>query len=380
MSAAADRFSISQVVAVLAVGITGILIPGLQPQLLGALADEGHLSIGALGALASTELLAMGLAAGAAGFVLPVSRLRPIAAIALIGVAEFNFLTPLAASGWIFALRIFAGLGEGVLVWIAIGLIVRSERPERWSGIYLATQTLAQFALATILGSLVLVHAGAGAGFTALGLVTLASLAALPWLPRGFGRLVATDGVGGRPPARGLVALAGVLVYLAFVVGVWVYLEPLAGQRGVGGATWLIAPVSLAMQVLGAAAATLSANRLPARPVVVLVTIANLALLAVMAAASTPWAFVAASAAFGFLWLFVLPFQIPIVIAADPSRRSAMLIGGAQLVGSSAGPVLAGLVVGARDVSPVIGFGAACALIGTLVLIAAGHRPRRSTI
>ena len=52
-----------QVAAVLLVGIVGVLIPGLQPQLLGALASEGRLSVAALGSLASAELLAMGLAA-----------------------------------------------------------------------------------------------------------------------------------------------------------------------------------------------------------------------------------------------------------------------------------------------------------------------------
>ncbi len=40
-----------QITAILIVGIVGVLIPGLQPQLLGALAVEGRLSVAALGGL-----------------------------------------------------------------------------------------------------------------------------------------------------------------------------------------------------------------------------------------------------------------------------------------------------------------------------------------
>ncbi len=69
-----------------------------------------------------------------------------------------------------------------------------------------------------------------------------------------------------------------------------------------------------------------------------------------------------------------MPFQIPIVIAADPSRRAAMLIGGAQLIGSSLGPFAAALLVSDSDVRAVLWFGAGCAIIGVIALIVAGSR------
>lgn len=359
-----------QIAAVLVVGIVGVLIPGLQPQLLGALAAEGRLSVAALGSLASVELLAMGIAAGAAGFVLPIGRLRAIAIAALIATGSFDILTPHLRAGGIFAARIGAGLGEGVLIWLAIGLIVRADRPERWSGIYLAMQTLAQLALASTIG---LYEATSSGGFTALGAVTLAGLVAVRWMPAAYPPL-ATDGDrGGMPSARGIASLLGVLLYLAFVIAVWVYVEPLALQRGLSPRiVHLIAPVSLAMQVLGAATATIVAGRLPARATILLVGMINLGLLAVMAAAPSAALFVAATAAFGFLWLFAMPFQVPAVVAADPSRRAAILIGGAQLVGSSLGPFVAGLLIGEADVAPVLWFGAVCLIAGVIALVTAG--------
>ena len=51
------------------------------------------------------------------------------------------------------------------------------------------------------------------------------------------------------------------------------------------------------------------------------------------------------SGVFGFLWMFSLPFFVPMVIAADPTRRAALLVGGAELTGGSLGPLLASFVV-----------------------------------
>lgn len=364
----------AQAAAVLIVGIIGVLIPGMQPQLLGALAVEGRLSAAALGSLASAELLAMGIAAGAAGLLLRLDQLRVTAMVALLVTGLLDILTPWLGAGGIFAARTAAGLGEGVLIWIAIGLIVRATSPERWSGIYLMLQTLAQFALASAVG---VATAHSFGGFTALGIVTLAGLLAVRWLPPSYSPLSAGDVTGGRPSLRGCFALAGVVLYLAFIVAIWVYVEPLGLQLGITAtAVHLIAPLSLAMQVLGAGVATLLAPRLPARLMILLVGTANLGLLWLMAGPPNPAVFIAATAVFGFLWLFVMPFQVPVIIAADPTRRAAVLIGGAQLVGSSVGPFVASRFVSETNVLPVLLFGTICLILGVAALVSAGPKPQ----
>ena len=371
-------FAPRAVAAVMAVGVAGVLIPGLQPQLLGALAHEGRMSAAQLGLAATVELLAMGIAAGGAGFVLPVSRLRAVAGSALLAAALLDWLTPAAAGAALIGIRAATGIAEGVLVWIAIGLIVRTASPERWAGFYLMIQTLAQFALASLLGLAVIPAAGSRGGFAALAVATLLALAALPWLPRAYAPLDGGHDTAGPPPRRGLVALAGVVLYLAFVVAVWVYVEPLGLQRGIAPATIaIVAPLSLAMQVVGAGLATVVAGRLPARPVVAGVAAINLGLLGVIATAASPMVFVAATAVFGLLWLFAMPFHIPLVLAADPSRRAAALIGGAQLIGASLGPFAASFLVSEHDVTPVLWFGAVALAVGVGILAVTG-RPAAS--
>lgn len=369
-------FRRSEVAALLTVGVVGVLVPGLQPQLLGALLQAGVLTPASLGTVATAELLAMGLAAGGAGWVLPLDRVRPIAVAALLAAAALDVATMRADATTVLPLRAAAGLAEGVLVWLAIGFIVRSARPARWSAVYLMTQTLAQLAVASVLGAGVIARLGFAGGFAALGLASVAAVAAVPWLPRRFDAL-ASDAATARPSARGWVALAGVAAWLGFVVAVWVFVEPLGAARGLAPATLaLVAPVSLAMQVVGAGAAAMIADRARPLPVVMVVALAELAVLATMARAPSATMFVVAAGLFGFLWLFVMPFQLPIVIAADRGPRAAALIGGAQLVGASLGPVLAGLLIGERAVGGVLVVGAAMLLAATLLLAAAG-RPRR---
>lgn len=365
-------FTPREVVAILGIGIVGVLIPGLQPQLLAALAADGRLSVSAIGVLATVELLAMGVAAAGAGFVFGVRRLKAVATGALIVAAGVDLMTPGLAPAALFAARIVAGLAEGVLVWIAIGFIIRTQWPDRWSGVYLMLQTLAQFAIASVLGSLA---ANSHTGFAILAAVTAAGLLFLPLLPSAYTPLERDAEADARVPARGFVALIGVLFYLAFIVSIWVYVEPLAATRGVPSALiHVIAPLSLAMQVLGAGAATLLSGRFRPALTIAGVALVNLGLLALMAAPPSPSAFVTATAVFGFLWLFAMPFQVPLVIAADPTRRAAVLIGGAQLAGSSLGPFAAGMIVGEANVAPVLWFGAASLVLAVGLLIGASRR------
>lgn len=70
--------------------------------------------------------------------------------------------------------------------------------------------------------------------------------------------------------------------------------------------------------------------------------------------------------------LLVGVIGVLIPIAADPSRRAALLIGGAQLIGSSVGPFFAGMLVDENSVTPVLWFGTACIVAGVAALLGAG--------
>jgi MFS family permease len=87
--------------------------------------------------------------------------------------------------------------------------------------------------------------------------------------------------------------------------------------------------------------------------------------------------FLVASTAFGFLWIFASPYLTPLAIEADPSRRAAMLGPGAALLGCSAGPFLASLVVSDTDVRGCLWLGAGLAVL-SMAIIAGLHLTRHS--
>jgi len=66
------------------------------------------------------------------------------------------------------------------------------------------------------------------------------------------------------------------------------------------------------------------------------------------------------AAVFGFIYLFILPFMVPMLIEADPSRRAAVLTSGVGLLGSGIGPALATLVISSENIAGALWLGAGC--------------------
>ena len=162
-----------QAVAVFWLGTTGILIMGLQPLLLGTLAQEGRISSVQLGQAATAEMLLMGASCAAAGARLPAERLRIIGIAAALAYAVLNVLTLQTSGNAVTLVRSLAGIPGGVMIWMTVALITRSPTPARWTGIYLTVQTLAQFLLAAALTAWVVPRYGANGGFTALAVLSV---------------------------------------------------------------------------------------------------------------------------------------------------------------------------------------------------------------
>ena len=355
----------SQRAATLFVGVAGLMFAGVGPLLLGALEAAHRLSAAQIGLAGTAELLVMGLAAGLTGPLLGTVRLRPLAVACGLLMALLNYLTVATSGGWLIGLRALNGLPSGALVWLMTGMIVRAPRPERWAGLYLTLQTLAQLAMVAALTAFVLVPLGVNGGFLALALLGLLTALCGLAVPRAYAPLPGDDGLhAGLPDARGWWALAAGLGMLAFILAVWMYAEPLARQAGLTEQeAGTVIAVSLGAQVLGGGAATLLAGRLPWFATLSLSIVALMGVTAALAWLPGPVPFLACAAAFGFLWLFSTPFLAALAIDADPTRRAAALGSGAQLLGCSAGPLLASLVVRDGEVRGSLALGIALALL-----------------
>ncbi len=354
----AGDFAALEVGAAVMLGALSLLMSGIMPLFLGALANEHRLTAAGIGRLATVELLSAAVATGSAGLLLKPRRLKGVAVVASLGLALANLATIGLSGLALTVMRVAAGLPEGVLLWMVVGLIARTRTPDFVSGVLFTTMASLQLVVAVGLALLVMPRFGAdGAYAVVAGLSALGLLAAIA-LPNAYGPPPAGE-QGSAPPLRGWLALAAVFVFQAAISGAGVYILPLAHQAGVSdGDGQTAVSVALAMEVVGALAATAIAKRVNFLDVFLIGGAALLAGLGLYAVRTPGWMFIAVSGVVGFFSLLVLPFFVSLTVHADPSRRAAVQIGAAQLLGGALGPVLASLSVGEHDVHAALGVSA----------------------
>ncbi len=352
---------------------------GLQPLLLGALADEHRLDVDAIGLAATAELLALGLTTGLlAGFVRPRRlRLANVAGALCLALANAAGLATHGAA--LIASRAAAGIAAGVLVWIAVSLITRAARPDRLAGIFLTVQTLAQAALAALLPISLMPAYGANAGFAALALLAFGAAGLAIWLPSSLQDLPKPATAAGLPPRASLLGLAAMFCSMAGIVGLWVFVEQLGATPEIGTrVAGLAVAAALAAQVAGSATATLLSGRLPALAMLIGIGVADIAVVQVLGTRLHAGLYLACVLLFGFLWLFSMPFQTRLLIDLDPSRRAAMLLSAAQLLGSAAGPVITASFATAGSLHGALVADTALFAVGVLVFAAVGAVRKQS--
>jgi len=367
--ASGQTFSRREASALIAVGSNSLMVLGVLPILLGALADAHRLSNAQIGLAAMAEILTMGISTGIMGLVRRPRGLRWIGGGASVALAAADLIGTHMSGAGLIAARCGAGAAEGILLWITIGMIVRTTTPERWAGVFFTAQTAAQLILAIVLAVWVLPRFGANGGFLALSLVALAGVAPALATPEGFGPMNRKSGEGGAPPARGWIALLATLIFVAGGGAVGVYLEPLAHEAGLsagvaGAALW----TSLAGQVCGGALATALAGRVGYFTIFLVGSFLSLGIWALLGLHIPAWLFVADNIASGVVSLLIAPFIAPMTIEADPSRRAALQTGAAQLLGGALGPLLSSLVVGDQDVRGVLWLGGALVVAGLAII------------
>jgi hypothetical protein len=80
----------------------------------------------------------------------------------------------------------------------------------------------------------------------------------------------------------------------------------------------------------------------------------DLALLAIFLSHPGTSVFLLSVFALGFFWLFVMPYQTLLLVRIDPTRRAAMFVPFAQLLGASIGPAVASLVAEDANITKLL--------------------------
>lgn len=361
-----------QTIAALVLGSVALLILGLQPLLLGELVAHHRVTLAGVGLVAMGEIITLGLGVIAGNSLLPPARLAAVTVSAGLLLALIDLLTLRLSGDAAFVLvRAIAGLVEGVLVWVTTSVIVRARAPDRLVAIYLVTQTLAQATIAALLAAVVIPRLGWQGGFAVLAALSAALVALAPALP-GLPRL-APEG-SGLPPrsAATIVTFLVILAQMATIGALWAYLDPLGRAAGLSAAQVgaLISAVLL-LQVAGGSTAALVVRRLNARVVLIGASLLIGGLAWGLHGPPSTTTFCVLSAAFGFVWMFLMPFQVRLAFDADAAGRVAVLVPALQLLGTALGPLCASIfLVSQDDAHSVPGVCAGFAFVALCLLIA----------
>lgn len=377
-----ERFSPGQSGAALGLGVFSLVVGGLYAILLGALAREGRLSGAEIGLTATLETLSLGITAGLASAALKPERLRTIGIGALMALTAAQAGSATLSHGGQIAARAAAGVPEGLLLWIAIGLVARNARPERYAGVMALGQPVSQILFAVPIGALAIPRFGATGAFATLAAAALLMIPVALFLPRRYGPTPMVED-GGRGFGRvGWIALAGTTASVAAFTSVAVYLAPLATFAGHGpGVVALAVTLSLAAQIAGASLATVLAGRVSPIRVLVGVGVSALVGWGLLATAPPAWLFVAAATGLGFVAFLGSPFLVAFIVEVDVSRRAALQSGAAQVLGGAFGPLVASRLAGGADPRPALAEAAVLITMGTLAFVLiARPRPAQSAI
>jgi len=347
---------------------------GLQPILLGELVAQKRITLEGVGIVAMGEIVTLGIGVILGDALLPLARLRSITLVAALVVALLDLATArLAGDAPFAAVRAAAGLAEGVLVWVTTCVIVRSAAPDRLAGIFLVAQTLAQAAVAAVLAMAVIPRGGWQGGFVVLAGLSLLPVGLMRALPASVAPLVATGS--SRPPLSlaTVLALAVFFLQMAAIGSLWAYLEPLGRDAGFDAeAAQTVISGVLLMQVIGGSVAALVVRRWNVVPTLLAAAfvLASIALVIHALAGPATMLFTLLCAAFGFAWLFLMPFHIRLAFRADAAGRVAVLVPAMQLLGSAFGPLVASLIVTGEDARPVPLVCASFAAMAAVALLA----------
>lgn len=366
--------------AAVALGVVALVLAGVMPLLLGSMGANHRIAVSQIGDTAMAEALTMGASTALCGALLRPRHLRLIGFVSVLLLAAINLAMIFASGVAVIGLRGLAGVAEGVLVWIVVGMIARSTTPERWAGVYYMVLTACQLVITGVINWVVAPHWGANGGFV-LGAVAIAASAPIAFLGRNrYSALPDGGSVAGSPPPRGWVALAAMFLYAAAFGAVAIYTVPIARQAGLSAnIAGMALTASLAAQILGSGLATMLAGRLHHFAVLVVCILATMAGWAVFVFWPPAWLFVSAAVLVGFVYMIATPFLVPMVIEADPTRRAAVQGGGAQLFGAAFGPFLAARVVGDHDVHGAVALGVGL-LIAGLAIVGGLHLTARIAI
>jgi DHA1 family inner membrane transport protein len=359
---------------VVAVGVTVLITNTMIPTLVGVYVDSYGLSIGEAGYTAAAYMTGGGLGAALVSWLLLSVRTRVLLVLGLFALAIGNLATVAAHSlAEILALRVIAGVGEGMGFALMGAAVSRMTSPNRVYGVFVVLMLLAgagvQYSIPWMRSAL-----GARMLFVPIAVMPACLLLFVGKFPDlvGARKSAASHVSPGRPPSSQWYFWSGVLatiiVYIAFGAS-FTYIERIGISTGIAIDTVAgMLGMGYLVSVVAALAVVVTANKGPMGPKlsISLAVVAGATLLTV---AGDPWSYRIGVIAAFFSWYFFAPNLLAVMSLADPSGRLAAAVMGAMECGLAIGPAIAALWIRHGSYGGVAVLSVGGYLIGMLLLV-----------
>jgi MFS family permease len=357
-----------------------------MPIIVGALQDGWGYTADYVGYITAIDLAGVLTGSVATSWLARRIDWRGYVGAALALSAAFNLLcAPFHGVIALCCLRFAAGVTSGATYASSLTLLSRHAEPARGFSILILLQVLAN-AIVLALFPLLNARWGPAGIFMAIAGVLLATLAAVPLLPRrdsaAKAQLPARAAQHRRRfavPLLPALCLTAVALFYVTIGSYWAYAERMGIGFGISmeEVHWL-----LSAGVLLSAAACVSARAVARRigqSRSLLLALAMLAAtLLIHGMLPTPTMFVVTLAVLQLCWNFIDIFQLGTLAILDPSGRSAALVPAAQGAALAAGPAAAGFVLGLGKGYTAVLFLAGFMSALAAIIYAVVHRRYRS--
>jgi predicted MFS family arabinose efflux permease len=342
------------VVSCIALGTAGYAVYLGLPVILGTLADSIGLDARQIGWLASVELGGMLVASLLTSRLVRSGRYRRIAVAGMALAVTTNLVsTTVTAFATLGALRFAAGVGSGLCYSTAIAALSLSREPARNFSLF-GISLIIIGSLELYVLPMIAAQWGAGGVFALLGTAYLAPAALLKFLPTSVssGELAALSPNGGTSRASvfarlAVFCLAAIVCFNIATSAFWAYSERIGVAIGMAQQTVANALTVLNLLSLGGCALAWWAARRWGQHRTQLVA------LSVILLVFLGWSrhlestlYLAGIALFFEAWAVSAVLQMSTLSVFDVTGRYAALIPAAQGIGQSAGPFVAGSLLG----------------------------------
>ena len=334
------------------IGTVSLLSLGVLPILLGGLNDAGLLSKAGIGQAATLELFGLTFGATVGGYWMARGAMRLKTAATALGLVAVNVANAHAeTTAAVLIDRAVAGLLAGLLFGAANAIIVRSNNPDRLTGILCGASVVPQIGLAYLFPVLLIPSFGVSAALYVLAAGALIAVLFAVSLEDQVSVLERPERTGNRFSGTVLLFGGATVLQAAGLGAAWTYIERVATQHGLSPSVIGLAfSASLASQV---AASWLSAWLVPSMakwPSLFVLVMMQAGFIALAILTDAPTAFIIAICVFASAACALQAFQMAEIVRLDTTRRAAVLVLPMILFGNGLGPVIASFATTEVDV------------------------------